>query len=345
MEKVKEHKYMREWISLYNSGKSFRQIAKEYNVAMTTVKRRISNYVEKRPKSQNMQYAQEWLELLNSGTKKADIARMYNVSPSTVGSILSKVGVERNGNKKFMHLIDDMKEMYSLGKSLKEISDVLNVSVQLIADYLEFEGINRRPYAEACRNYDINDNFFEKIDSKEKAFLLGILWAIGNVIYDEGIPRNIRLVTTNKFLVEYIVSQLYNTDVKLTFREQDNTYRQDIQCIKLTEDLVKLGFSNKGNKKPPVLESDELMSSFADGMLYSKLTFPKEKVYIKSTDEPLIYMLANHIANEIDVDKESIKGVSFSRNTGTLGNLTIFRKSEVKKVKEYYEEVLNMYII
>lgn len=343
MNQSKEHKYMKKWIELYNKGYSFRQIAKEYDVAMTTVKRRIASYVKIRPKSQYITYADEWLNLLNSGVKKSEIARMYKVSPSTVGSILSKVGVERNGNKKFLHLLDDMKKLYAEGMSLKDISEKLNLSTQLIADYLEFDGVERRPYAKACRSYDINEDLFEIVDNTDKAFILGIMWVIGNVVYDEKISRNIRLVTTNKTLISIVLNTVYKHEIDIKLRKSDNTYRKDIQCIKLKDDLIQLGFSNKGNKQMPSFTSEELRVAFIDGLLYSRLTFPEGKAHVKYLDEPLKEVIIKYFVENIGVDIKSIKGASNCDNLNRYNSPTIFRKDEIKKIECYYNEILYKY--
>lgn len=345
MKQSKEHKYMKEWIDMYNQGMSFRQIAKDYNVAMTTVKRRIKEHVEVRPKSKYMQYADEWLELFNSGMKKAEIARRYNVNPTTVGSILSKVGVKRNGDKKFLHLLDEMKSLYSSGKSLREISDKLNLSPQLIAEYLEFDDFERRPYSAACRNYAINDNLFESIDTTEKAFSLGIVFGIGNIVFDGNISRNVRLVTTNEDLMSFLIAKIYKNDTNINFRKTDHTYRKDIQCDKIKDDLIKLGFSNKGNKQVPIFKSKELKNAFIDGLVYSKVSFSESKVYIKSLDKPLKELVSAYLIEEISVDSSSIKGVSSDLDTNKYKFLSIYRKSEIEKIKNYYNEIKKIYHI
>lgn len=332
-----------EWIKMYNDGYSFRKIAEEYGVAMTTVKRRISPYVEIKPRNKYGKYADEWLNLFNSGVKKCEIARMYQVSPSTVGSVLSKVGVKRYGNKKFLHLVDDMKKLYISGLSLKEISDKLNISTQAIADYLEFDGVSRRPYTEACRNYDINENMFESVETCEKAFLLGVIWVIGNVVYDGQKPRNIRFVTTKENLISLAINNIYCNDGDYTLREVDATYRKDVQCIKLTNDLIKLGFSNKGNKQVPKFKNVDLTNSFIEGLLYSRLVFSTDKAYTKYLDEPLIDLVANYFVETLNIKADCIKGFCKNENSVESNSLTIFKKSEIKKLQKLYTEITEKY--
>ena len=342
----KEYKYLNEWIELYNSGKSITQIAKDYGVTMTTVKRRIKGHVEIRPRSPYLKYANEWLELYNSGMKKSDIATKYSVSKVTVGKILAKVGVEINGQKKHLNLIDDMKEMYLSGMSLSEISDKLGLSIQSICNYLEYAKVKRRPYTEACRTFSIHEDFFKVIDAENKAFILGILWCLGNIVYDEGIPRNVRISTSRKELLELIVKTLYNDKSAIGNRINNGSYVKDIFCEGITSDLIKLGFSNKNNKKIPAFNNVYIKNAFMDGILYVKLTLYKDnkyKAYIKSSEQDLSQAIYDYIINRIGIELKAAKIVTMS-NSETGDAFDIYGQNEVAKLKTHANSIENKYI-
>lgn len=347
MIKVKaEHKHLKEWVDLYNSGKSIRQIANDYNVAMTTVKRRIKGHIEIRPKSPYLKYAKEWLDLYESGMKKSDIARQYDVPPTTVGKILSKVGVKTNGNKKYLHLIEDMKTMYSSGMSLNDISIKLGISAQAISNYLEHEDIDRRPYTEACRIFSINEEYFKLIDDEDKAFTVGMLWSLGNIVYDEGIPRNIRVVTTKKELIEFLINKIYIDKKTVEYKASNNAYVEDIFCEGMMSHLISIGFSNKNNKKIPNFKSLEIMNSFIDGVLYTKLNISinnRYRAYIKSSELELSEILLKHLINSIGINKDSIKKIPMPKKN-TSNAYEIYKKEEVKKLIAYSNNLEKKYI-
>lgn len=342
----KEHKHLKEWIDLYNSGKSIRQIANDYNVAMTTVKRRIKGHVEIRPKSPYLKYAKEWLDLYESGVKKSDIARQYDVAPTTVGKILSKVGVKTNGNKKYLHLIEDMKAMYLSGMSLNDISIKLGISSQAILNYLEYEDVNRRPYTEACRIFRINEEYFNLIDNEDKAFTLGILWSLGNIVYDEGVPRNIRVVTGKKEFAELLINKIYIDKKVVEYKASNNAYIEDIFCENMMHHLISIGFSNKNNKKIPNFKSSKIMNSFIDGVLYTKLnisTNNRYRAYIKSSELELSEIILKHLINSIGINKDSVKKISMPKKN--INNAyEIYNKEEIKTLITYFNSLEEKYI-
>ena len=348
MEKInknKEYKYLKEWVDLYNSGKSITQIAKEYGVAMTTVKRRIKPYIEMRPKSPYMKYAEEWLDLYNKGYKKSEIADRYGVNRTAVGKILSKVGVKTNGSKKYLHLLDDMKKMYESGMSLAQVSKELNVSPQLIANYLEHNDIDRRHYTEACRTFSIKEDYLSNIDSSRKAFLLGVMWSIGNIIYDGGIYRGFRITTSNPEFVDFIISEIYYDKKEVKYRSSNGAYIEEIYCDRMLLDLIDLGFSNSINKKIPKLNEKRLQDALLDGVLFTKISVysKEERVYIKSSETNIANVLKNHLINTLGINVDNIKEYPYLYNN-EKNAYRIKGKDDVFKITSYYENLKNAYI-
>ena len=75
---------------------------------------------------------------------------------------------------------EKIKELYSKKVSLTKIGEKLNISRQWISRYLKSEGIEIINYQNKAK---FNFNFFDKIDSEEKAYWLGFLYADGSVSY------------------------------------------------------------------------------------------------------------------------------------------------------------------
>lgn len=70
--------------------------------------------------------------------------------------------------------------LYRSGLSCKQISETLKgLSRTTIFRKLEIMGIKRRTISEACRKYKVNHNFFETIDTEQKAYWVGFLGADG----------------------------------------------------------------------------------------------------------------------------------------------------------------------
>lgn len=114
--------------------------------------------------------------LYKNGMKVNDIASQYNVHPNTIKVILSKCGLTKKDRKGLLDLLDIQKieSLYKDGWSTKNIANQLNVSAESIRRVLKRNGIERRHSL-----YSVNDHYFDIIDTQDKAYFIGLLWADG----------------------------------------------------------------------------------------------------------------------------------------------------------------------
>ena len=75
-------------------------------------------------------------------------------------------------------------ELYSDGKSIKYITKILHTSQKLTRKILTDNNIKINSRAEHSRKYVCDFDFFETIDTEEKAYWLGFLYADGNVLFE-----------------------------------------------------------------------------------------------------------------------------------------------------------------
>ncbi|MEK6884015.1 MAG: LAGLIDADG family homing endonuclease [Nanoarchaeota archaeon] len=68
---------------------------------------------------------------------------------------------------------------YKCGKSIRKIAKIFNVGHRTILYHLIKNNIPRRTRSQAIRKYEPNEYFFDKIDTQEKAYFLGFLYADG----------------------------------------------------------------------------------------------------------------------------------------------------------------------
>lgn len=93
--------------------------------------------------------------------------------------------------------------LYQSGKSSTELSQQFNVSVPTVFRCLKKHGICSRSISEAKRKYNLNHNYFNIIDSHEKAQLLGMIGADGNVARDRDVFE-ITLQEIDTYYLEYM---------------------------------------------------------------------------------------------------------------------------------------------
>jgi intein-encoded DNA endonuclease-like protein len=157
------------------------------------------------------QQKQEIIELYQSGLGSDTIAQQFDIHPNSVLKILKKANIDRRPIvRKKIQISDEPKivEMYQRGMSAPEIADQFGVVHTLILRYLEKNNIQRRGAEECHRIYPIREDFFDVIDTQEKAYFLGFLYADGGNNKDANFVR-IDLARKDRDILEKLVSLIY----------------------------------------------------------------------------------------------------------------------------------------
>lgn len=326
-------KYTQAWVELYNKGTSIRAIASEYNVGKTLVIRAIKPHTTIREKSPNLQYAEEWHRLYLSGVTKADIAREYNVSPPVVGSILEKMGVEKEPKMlKYEHLEKAFIDLYESGLSLREIGDKFGIDRQTILNYLNRRGATVRDLSEASRTIPFNEDYFDVL-CPENLFVLGMIYSIGNIVYDNQTARNLLLMSNREGNIDFILEKIERTREKELSLHDGIYFQEPIHSIKFVKRLMELGFHSSSNYEFPQLEGNEL-DRFIDGFMYADLEFEKKRNVFtfrfpshKTKDKVLDYFERKDFFTRLEIKEE------------TDTSFAIEKKHFKEKAKIYYSQL------
>lgn len=165
-----------------------------------------------------------------------EIKRKYNISYYKIYKYLNSEGI----TKKFSNweiYKPRILNLYNKGLSKITISKELNIYVDVIDKFLKDEGILIRKTSEINRKNFFNENYFEKIDTFDKAYFLGLLYADGNVY----LKRNrvqINLATEDSYILS-LFSKYINSTAKLY--KDNNNYKLILDSKIITNDLIKLG--------------------------------------------------------------------------------------------------------
>jgi intein-encoded DNA endonuclease-like protein len=150
--------------------------------------------------------------------------------------------------------IKEMINLYITEKmSTKQIANIYMVSPPTIQRHLKVNGVKMRTVSESTRIYNVNEYFFERIDTEEKAYWLGFLYADG-CVRDEGRHKYLALGLSSKdeghirLFKKHIESDcpIYKVKTKSHYLEGHLVKECDLSKIhinsnKICENLIKLG--------------------------------------------------------------------------------------------------------
>lgn len=322
------------WKEEYEAGASLRKIGEKYGVSKATVGKHLTGIVIFREKAPHKKYADEWYKLYLSGWTKSDIARKYNVSAVSVGKILrTEKGIEMQGRKKeLMHLLPTFTSLYEEGYDLTYISNKTGVSRQTILNYLNDAGIKIRSYSESSRIYEVDEEFFEKIDSNYKAYILGLVFSSGHLLEHHNSCSLSMVVKKEKLtILEEIFQALTNKKTEeLLYVAKDNCYKDRIYSFKLFNSLKELGLDFRSKMTFPTLE-DKYLEHFLKGYLKGSSSFASKRGCLTINSEPLFYeSLMDSISSTIDIDKKYLRKHKYS-----TASITVYQKESVEKIKNF----------
>lgn len=184
------------------------------------------------------------INLYTGGMYAKDIAKKYNVSGETILRILKKHNIEIKRYIRKSQFSDkdvqDMACLYDEGYSLKYIGDAYGVDETEIS--FLFKKINKA--RRSPPRYHINENYFDCIDTQDKAYILGLFYADG---YNNTKNNHIQLMLQEKdknILVEILQKIDSDTPIRLVKKYKEhhkNCYCFTICNKHMSQTLASLG--------------------------------------------------------------------------------------------------------
>lgn len=279
-------------IEKYNSGLSMDKIAKEFNCNSGTVsyylkKWNINVRKMKRFKGDIENYDEQIISMYNSGVGCKTIAKKLNICSPLVLKRLHKYNIVRKSDVDYDNLLKDkLKEVIQLfesGNSINFIAKKLGYNSVSVINLLRKHGYNTYRYK--CK-YSLNEDYFKKIDTQNKAYQLGWWYSDGNVL-KSGKCR-ISIQAEDQHILYDFIKELNYTGQLLTIKKDGKRKIQkclNIDRLKFAQDLMALGvIPNKSLVLQfPALEqvSEEFIPHFLRGMFDGDGSiFLRKKKYI-----------------------------------------------------------------
>lgn len=114
------------------------------------------------------------VDMYNNGMTQQEIANIYGCSKQIVYKIMKQMRADARPNGFTKEDAERMYKMYQDGMSMSEIADKFDSCRHTIGRTLKRHG-----FQVDRLKYHCNENYFDIIDTHEKAYILGLLWSDG----------------------------------------------------------------------------------------------------------------------------------------------------------------------
>ncbi len=160
----------------------------------------------------------------------------------------------------------ELAKEYLDGRSTVGLSKKYGVSGITIAKYVRENGIDIRNSSEAHRIYHPNETIFDEIDTEEKAYLLGFIWADGYNNEENSLIR-MELQSGDKDMVLALAKFFYPEEYLEKVKETSDSNYFTVNSPKLSKRLSELGChqAKSLNVKYPEWISENLEKHFIRG--------------------------------------------------------------------------------
>lgn len=141
--------------------------------------------------------------------------------------------------------------LYNTGEhSGADIGRFFSISSTNVNKFLRKSGIESRTMSSLKRKYPLNEHFFDEINTEEKAYILGLLYADGYNNVERG-AVSLRLREDDKEVLEKIKNliqptkqlnyEIKKTDCKGCYKNTKNQYKLSISSRYISQRLLELG--------------------------------------------------------------------------------------------------------
>lgn len=310
------------------------------------------------------------IELYKNNTHIEEIMKIFNSDERSIRLVLKENQIDRHGNWRSEELYERIKYLYTeTNITLENICKILVISESGARTSIDKMGVPRRSVSQNRQRFYRNQHFFDNIDTPNKAYILGLLYADGcnhtphNAIHLSLQEDDYYLLLRIKVEMEYEGDLRFNNlNVK-----NDNYKNQYILCINdeyMSNQLEKLGVVNAKSLIAKFPSEKQVPNEFVrhfirgildgDGCIYFNEKDNKYVVQIVGTKD--ICVNISNILNSMNI-KNHTRRISEKYNENTwevrmCGNKSsyeflnwIYNDSDIKMERKYhkYLELCNMY--
>lgn len=285
--------------------------------------------------SMSLQLEKKIVDLFNEGNNPSEIARSLGISSAT--TVQNKLRLLGLYETRFPNINEEQKaqinSLYSEGLPSQKIAKQLGISKWAVLKFIEGKKRERFDY----RTYDVDREFFDNIDTQEKAYWLGVMFSDGYNCEDTTYIR-LAQAEINKELV-YSFKQALRAGHPVNFTDgQRKFYQITISNERLSKSLAKHGCVQAKThitKYPEIdlsLDSHFIRGYFdGDGSIHTCSGNPHISI---TGNKDLIEVIQNKLIESCGLNKTKL----ICRRPETSPNIVEIRyggKNQVKRISEY----------
>lgn len=232
-------------------------------------------------------------------------------------------------------------DLYNKGNGCYKIAKKFNCSPSTINNFLKKCGIETSKTPNSYRKYKLNENYFEKIDTEEKAYFLGLIYSDGclykNILSVSLVKDDSHILERFLFFLES-ESKLY--DIPPRKKTHQPQKKLMISNSKLREDLILLGVTEKKSLNLKFPTEDQVPKKFlnhfirgvfdGDGSIFSY----DRKINNKTYTEIGLSIISS---NEFIIGLKDTVGYGnvYVTNNGKNSFISFKKKNEIENMVDY----------
>jgi hypothetical protein len=173
-------------IIIYKEGKSMMRSAAETGASFQGLQYQLRKLgltrsaKEAAHKSYTEESLKEALNLYENGKSLNEVNRLTNVSKYTLRQEIKRLKISKKKIVKHDLLLEKSIDLYKSGLSSIKVIEITGIGIGKLATSLKKRGLTRSNKINS-RKYNVNHDFFNKIDNEYKAYWLGFIYADGYI--------------------------------------------------------------------------------------------------------------------------------------------------------------------
>lgn len=289
------------------------------------------------------------VKLYINGLTQQQIADRYNTSKSSIARLLRSIDIT---SKIIITESDELQmiELYKNGMIIKDIASKFGVGDRRVSNILKEHNIQILPSYERQRKYSLNEKYFDCIDTQDKAYILGFLYADGCNCNGHII---VKLQERDRDILEKMNVAL-DSDRPLSFVDYShrggncqNQYGLDITNKYMSNQLSSLGMvQNKSLvlEFPKWLHTDlysHFIRGYFDGDGYVSKNYYNAKLSIVST-KVFCEKIQDILHKNIGINSSIY--LCHNNELTTTRTLQISGRNQIRKFLDYIYNDANLYL-